>query len=1669
MVNVFHLNLGKRTNACDILGRNLRKYKNAVISINEPPLNLKINPALSSPFCRNSNNRRTRAAVYLKGDQYKGILLDHLSTPDVAVVSVSGEGFKFTVISAYLPPYDDEYQQHLSELQFAIDGIEANEKLIICTDSNARNTLWSDVLTNRRGNEFETFATTNELYMLNTEGPHTYCKLAGDEERKGKRVTRNKPKRNVNGKKKQDQPDKEGKSVIDLVLANYQMMDLGPVTEVLDIYTGSDHRMIRTELEVAVEGNSETQQNPFRSTTRIWRTDVADWLIYDQTLERNAPKLENTNFDVASPEEADLALEVLNDYLEEACDAAMPRLKNKSTRKPNENDEINKLTKLEYNLANRIKRLETKNAFLAGKVKAELVEVQRLKTEALNRHRKTCFEEACAKASHPSEAYKLHKNCKDKFTRSCPATILDGEGKPTKDSQETIEKLFMHSFPDKNHPKPPEPITITEPEPTHRITTEEIERALRWMPNNKAPGIDGFSPIIIKRALPRIIGAITTLFNALLRLQYFPKAWKKGFAIFIPKPGSNEGPKTVKDFRPITLLNVLAKLFEKLIIIRINKHMYSNNKMNENQEGFRHQRGTAHALHSLRNFIIKNKKLNRSTIAVFLDISGAFDNACWQVIIRSLGKNDCPRYLINLIVSYFKDREVTTNSHNSKLQKTLTQGCPQGSCCGPSLWNILLNNIFDLDEIRSQLGCDDFLIKAFADDIALAFAFQDGLGEKRRIEAKIESTLNSIHKWGREFFLDFNVKKTQAILFKNKPSSLSPVVRMNKVVVELKSKVKYLGVWFDSEMTFHDHANATVDKCKTIFNIMRCYSGKIWGLNPTLTRLIYRTIIIPVLTYGASIWYPALTNQKVCNKIRTLQYNCCKSITQSYRTASIISTNLLSNTLPLEYEIFIRSHIELSRVTGNIPKQVLNNQLVDMSSYKPKKELFTNRYLLENFDREASTVDVTQPEVDLVGDPNALHIEPRVRWADLPIGTEQAEINLIEYSPEAEAQYDLTIYTDGSKIGNYGTGSGFIVVRSGQNLIEASAPLHPLCSVPQAEIFAIQQSLLFVYHNYRIDNRKILVCTDSQCTLHNLMNIFSDNLIRYQIIQLISLIGQRNGRIYFAKVRAHSAIQGNEDADRCAKLASEVSAKWNREPVIMMPQFSYLPLSLVKLLIRNQFKNAWLTRPFDKEFKDDRADLNEWTVSFIPNSNCIGQKLVELCDHYTTQIVTRHGENMQYFSEFGISDNNRCVLHPDLADTPEHILFNCNPNYSRTLRRMGISSRRDLHKILENDVYISRFKGLCKTIVTDRKELNTRALCEAKNRKLALTPAKKARGRTSGPIDAPKQVRNPYYRPEIDHNYCKARANIYWINGIAPNRKPSNSNDARCDQNVDVPTATKRLAFPRGNPKEGIKLDDKRMKVRKRTIYKNDGTIPTAHAVITSFEKDNTIISDKHGITASSWLSGEQILKFGQNCQAALGRTNCLIIDPLIFAVSEDQLVDHLRVNVSQEIEIIMVIIHINGNHWIIGLINLNNKTIAILDSLGETNHGKLFNKLYRAAALCLVLQGKRQNFGDFKFKCSLNNPKQMNNDDCGVVVCRIMKAIMDRDPEMFEIQTGDFRTEIASMLDNEFSRPPSNMRRGNRELANKFKQANFIARTDGYGVKVQIVDYIELIKLYTI
>ena len=114
------------------------------------------------------------------------------------------------------------------------------------------------------------------------------------------------------------------------------------------------------------------------------------------------------------------------------------------------------------------------------------------------------------------------------------------------------------------------------------------------MKNPKAPGIDQIHNRLIKKLPDRGIKYLTFIFCCCLKLAYFPTKWKTGNVFPIPKPGKNLADAI--SYIPISLLSSVSKLFERVILHRIQTHLEDDNILPDEQDGFRHYRSKTHQL-----------------------------------------------------------------------------------------------------------------------------------------------------------------------------------------------------------------------------------------------------------------------------------------------------------------------------------------------------------------------------------------------------------------------------------------------------------------------------------------------------------------------------------------------------------------------------------------------------------------------------------------------------------------------------------------------------------------------------------------------------------------------------------------------------------------------------------------------------------------------------------------------------------------------------------------------------------------------------------------------------------------------------------------------------------------------------------------------------------------
>jgi len=243
------------------------------------------------------------------------------------------------------------------------------------------------------------------------------------------------------------------------------------------------------------------------------------------------------------------------------------------------------------------------------------------------------------------------------------------------------------------------------------FTVEETRNAVASMNNKKYPGVNGITGEVYKSTFEVLPRFTTAMYNYCLRRGVFPKRWKTAKLIPIVKPGK-ENSDDVSKFRPTSLLNTEGKVLEKLLINRINHHVFSHDIVNKNQFGFTPQSSTTDAAMTVKGFIEEGLSAGEIIVLISLDAKGAFDAAWWPSILNGLKDYNCPKKLCKLSKSYFSQRTAVLSLNNVSMQRTITKGTPQVSCCGPRYWKILCISLLNIKFTK--------ISKAFAEDLLLA-------------------------------------------------------------------------------------------------------------------------------------------------------------------------------------------------------------------------------------------------------------------------------------------------------------------------------------------------------------------------------------------------------------------------------------------------------------------------------------------------------------------------------------------------------------------------------------------------------------------------------------------------------------------------------------------------------------------------------------------------------------------------------------------------------------------------------------------------------------------------------------------------------------------------------------------------------------------------------------
>ena len=340
------------------------------------------------------------------------------------------------------------------------------------------------------------------------------------------------------------------------------------------------------------------------------------------------------------------------------------------------------------------------------------------------------------------------------------------------------------------------------------IDRDKVLKLIRNLNTNKAHGCDDIPASMIKICDCSIVEPLCLIFEKCLETGKYPSIWKKANIIPAHKKGSRQ---CKKNYRPISLLPLFGKMFEKLIYDYIYKHLCDNGLLTQHQSGFRPGDSTVNQLLAISHkiYCAFDDVPSKETRAVFLDLSKAFDRVWHKGLLYKHECSGISGNLLALIRDFLANREqrVLLNGKNSEWA-TISAGVPQGSVLGPLFFLVYINDL--VDDLKSD-------VKIFADDTSLFSVVND----VARTAEELNSDLEIVNLWAWQWKMQLNADKTVELIFSTKRvKPLHPPLLLGNDVVTETAEHKHLGMVLDSKLDFQSHIKEAILKARQGIGLM---------------------------------------------------------------------------------------------------------------------------------------------------------------------------------------------------------------------------------------------------------------------------------------------------------------------------------------------------------------------------------------------------------------------------------------------------------------------------------------------------------------------------------------------------------------------------------------------------------------------------------------------------------------------------------------------------------------------------------------------------------------------------------------------------------------------------------------------------------------------------------
>lgn len=779
-----------------------------------------------------------------------------------------------------------------------------------------------------------------------------------------------------------------------------------------------------------------------------------------------------------------------------------------------------------------------------------------------------------------------------------------------------------------------------------QITREEIVDSLK---NKKesTPGHDEITNNFLKNLPEKHIDFLAIILNKIINEEMeIPEDWKQQIILPILKP--NKNPQEYTSYRPISLSSCVGKLLESIIKARIEYEIESKKKFSDLQNGFRRGRSALENCLYLSTEIYKAFTRGEKVIALFLDVSAAYDNVQVPILLNYLNELNINNSIIKFIKKMLNNRKVCIRSCTSGKQSNFrftSRGLLQGSPLSPLLFNIYM---MGLDEFNSN----KVNILQFADDILI---ISSGKNIQMCIN-NIQERTNRINMYLNNHGLTVSAVKTKGIIFsKGAVRNLPQRIRINHVPVEWVSQYKYLGITFDPQMRWSAHIDSCVAKATRGINVMKSLTRVWWGADPKTLLIIYKGLVRTHLDFGMQCIFK--TSKANWNKLNNTQYQALRVITGCMKSTPI--RVLLSETseMPLELRRVWLSAKAVSKILARSDDKILTQILSFYNLFNLEPHYWQRLIppsIMEGLDHILKYLNLIyrSDKLPCFQTPYNKQVY-KIEYIKLSLSkdTDNSKkfINMInEIAPDA-----AHIFTDASV--DPSTKSCGIGIYSPNPNIRISRKLSDYTSICSAETLAIREAV----RSIREHTNNFNIISDSLSALQALSRTGIDKNQDYITLSTKSEIieASERGNVRLVWVPSHTGITGNDMADQLACIGrNQVAIRQNNQ----VPYSTFL--NCIKEIIWKNWEEMYLNWPLGKG--SYYADIQSkplktpWFYNIRYKNRIMITSIIRMRSNHCC--VPSH------LNKIGVKDSPNCECGE--YGNLDHIIFNCQRR-----RQQGIS------------------------------------------------------------------------------------------------------------------------------------------------------------------------------------------------------------------------------------------------------------------------------------------------------------------------------------------------------------------------------------------------------------